>query len=59
MGWRRDETWLDADWPWLRESSHEGAASLETHAPSFWKLTAGGARGEDPGRTCRVPTSSR
>ena len=40
MGWGRDETWLDADWPWLREPPAEGAASLETHAPSFWKLTA-------------------
>jgi Penicillin-insensitive murein endopeptidase len=40
MGWRRDETWLDAELDWLREPSAEGAASLETHAPSFWKLTA-------------------
>ena len=40
MGWRRDETWLDAELDWLREPSVEGAASLETHAPSFWKLTA-------------------
>jgi hypothetical protein len=39
MGWRRDETWLDAELEWLREPSAEGAASLETHAPSFWKLT--------------------
>jgi Penicillin-insensitive murein endopeptidase len=40
MGWRRDETWLDAELDWLHEPSAEGAASLETHAPSFWKLTA-------------------
>jgi hypothetical protein len=40
MGWRRDETWLDAELDWLREPSAEGAASLEVHAPSFWRLTA-------------------
>ena len=39
MGWRRDETWLDAELDWLSEPSAE-SASLETHAPSFWKLTA-------------------
>ncbi|HEU5489185.1 MAG TPA: penicillin-insensitive murein endopeptidase [Gaiellaceae bacterium] len=40
MGWRRDETWFDAELDWLLEPSAEGAASLEIHAPSFWKLTA-------------------
>ena len=40
MGWRRDETWFDAEPDWLREPSAESAASLETHAPSFWRLTA-------------------
>ena len=40
MGWRRNETWLEAELVWLGESSAEGSASLETNAPSFWKLTA-------------------
>ena len=40
MGWRRDETWLDADLEWLGAPPEELAPSLEVHAPSFWKLTA-------------------
>jgi hypothetical protein len=40
MSWRRDETWLDAELDWLREPAAEGAPLLETHAPSFWRLTA-------------------
>ena len=37
VGWRRDETWLDDELVWLGEP---GVALFETHAPSFWKLTA-------------------
>jgi hypothetical protein len=39
MGWRRDETWLEADLPWLGEPAEPEPATLETHAPSFSSLS--------------------
>jgi len=38
MGWRRDESWFDPEWPWLQEPTHGGAGSLELNAPAFFDL---------------------